>query len=142
MNRRRRTEIIIQGDPIRGIAKTLSEPICEKYTCKKIIEPRYGLTMVKVRESAKSSIFYIGEVLITEAKVEINQCVGIGIVMGMKKELAKQLAIVDATYKANLPETDSWDGLLIETEEFIREEKTKRQAQLEETKVQFKTMDL
>ena len=38
--------------------------------------------MVKVRESAQRTLFYLGEVLITECKVMINGFLGIGMVKG------------------------------------------------------------
>jgi alpha-D-ribose 1-methylphosphonate 5-triphosphate synthase subunit PhnG len=98
--------------------------------------------MIKMRESAKNSLFYIGEVLITEAKVEINQCIGIGIVVGMEDELSKHLAIIDAAYKANLPETELWNQQLIEAEKAIIKERAQEQAELFETKVNFETMDV
>jgi alpha-D-ribose 1-methylphosphonate 5-triphosphate synthase subunit PhnG len=140
MKRRRRTEILIQGNP--NLAQDFAEMIMNKYECREIIAPQYGLTMIKMRESAKNSLFYIGEVLITEAKVEINQCNGIGIVVGMKDELAKYLAIIDAAYKANLPETELWEAQLIEAEQDINKKRAHEQAKLFETKVNFETMDV
>jgi alpha-D-ribose 1-methylphosphonate 5-triphosphate synthase subunit PhnG len=140
MKRRRRTEILIQGNPI--LAQNFAEMIINKYECREIVAPQYGLTMIKMRESAKNSLFYIGEVLITEAKVEINQCIGIGIVVGIEDELAKHLAIIDAAYKANLPETELWKPQLIEAEKAIIKERAQEQAELFETKVNFETMDV
>ncbi|HWO76865.1 MAG TPA: phosphonate C-P lyase system protein PhnG [Bacillus sp. (in: firmicutes)] len=140
MNRRRRTEILIEEES--NLAKHLAESIAQKYECCEITEPHYGLTMIKMRESAKNSLFYIGEVLVTEAKVEINNEIGIGIVIGMKDELAKHLAIIDAAYKAKLPETAEWESRLIDAEQRIWMKKAKRQAELLETKVDFDTMDV
>jgi alpha-D-ribose 1-methylphosphonate 5-triphosphate synthase subunit PhnG len=140
MKRRRRTEILIQGNPI--LAQNFAELIINKYECREIVAPQYGLTMIKMRESAKNSLFYIGEVLMTEAKVEINQCIGIGIVVGMEDELSKHLAIIDAAYKANLPETELWNQQLIEAEKAIIKERAQEQAELFETKVNFETMDV
>lgn len=140
MERRRRTKILIQGNPI--LAQNFSEMIINKYECREIVAPQYGLTMIKMRESAKNSLFYIGEVLMTEAKVEINQCIGIGIVVGMKDELAKHLAIIDAAYKASLPETELWNPQLIEAEKAIIKKRAQEQAELFETKVNFETMDV
>lgn len=140
MKRRRRTEILIQGDS--GLARGFAETIIEKYECREIVAPQYGLTMVKMRESAKQSLFYIGEVLISEAKVEIHQQIGIGIVAGMEGKLAKQLAIIDAAYKADLPETKKWEPQLLEAEHRITKAKAQEQAELFETKVNFETMDV
>ncbi|HEY5563015.1 MAG TPA: phosphonate C-P lyase system protein PhnG [Clostridiaceae bacterium] len=67
MNRKRRTEILIKGSS--EIAKKLSYEIEEKYIVEIVEEPNYGLVVVKLRESANRTLFYIGEVLVTEAKV-------------------------------------------------------------------------
>ena len=140
MKRRRRTEILIQENG--HLAQELAETIINAYECKEILAPQYGLTMIKMRESAKNSLFYIGEVLITEAKVEINNCIGIGIVVGMEDELAKHLAIIDAAYKAELPETITWRDQLIQVEKQITKEHAKKQAELFKTKVSFETMEV
>ncbi|QUG40093.1 phosphonate C-P lyase system protein PhnG [Psychrobacillus sp. INOP01] len=140
MKRRRRTEILIQGDV--HLAQRLAESIVDTYECREIMAPQYGMTMIKMRETAKNSLFYIGEVLITEAKVEINNRIGIGIVIGMKDELAQHLAIIDAAYKADLPETNTWKTYLIEAENQITKERAKKQAELFETKVNFETMEV
>ncbi|MFC4402252.1 phosphonate C-P lyase system protein PhnG [Gracilibacillus xinjiangensis] len=140
MQRRRRTEILIEGDP--NLAKELSESILHKYRWKELVSPRQGMTMVKMRETAKNSLFYIGEVLITEAKVEVMDQIGAGIVVGMKEDLAKQLAIIDAAYKAALPETEDWEKNLIEEEQRITQAKIQKQDELSKTKVLFETMDV
>ena len=140
MKRRRRTEILIQGDC--SLARSFAKTIVDSYECREIVAPQYGLTMIKMRESAKNSLFYIGEVLVTEAKVEIEKRIGIGIVVGMQDELAKHLAIIDAAYKANLPETAGWKAELIEEEHNIIKQRSKGQAELFETKVRFETMEI
>lgn len=140
MQRRRRTEILIQGD--YRLAQRMAELIIKKYPSKEIVAPRYGLTMIKMRETAKNSLFYIGEVVVTEAKIEIQNEIGIGIVTGMKQQLAKHLAIIDAAYRAHLPETKQWDQLLLKEEQFILMKKLELQTALSQTKVQFETMDV
>lgn len=140
MQRRRRTEILIQGDS--QLAQLMVDSIIEKYEYKEIVAPRYGLTMIKMRETAKNSLFYIGEAVVTEAKVEIQNEIGIGIVTGMKQQLAKHLAVIDAAYRANLPETKQWDQLLLKEEQLILSKKLELQTALSQTKVQFETMDV
>ena len=139
MNRKRRTEILIKGSS--EIAKKLSLEIEEKYSVKTIEEPNYGLVMVKIREGAKNTLFYIGEVLVTEAKVLIEGKLGIGIVSGNKTELAYYLAVIDATYNATLEETKGWEGIFLCEETKIKEELKKREAKILMTKVNFENMD-
>lgn len=140
MKRRRRTEILIQGN--ERLAREFAQTITEKYECREIAAPQYGMTMIKMRESAKNSQFYIGEVLITEAKVEIGGRIGIGIVEGMKEELARNLAVIDAAYKADLPETAEWQQALLDMEQEIAQAKIQEQAELFKTKVSFETMEV
>lgn len=139
VKRKRRTEILIKGSS--EIAKKLCLEIEEKYKVKIVEEPNYGLVMVKIREAAKKSLFYIGEVLVTESKVLIEGKLGIGIVGGNKTELAYWLGVIDAAYNAELKETKWWDEILLCEEIKINEEIKKRQAKILKTKVNFESMD-
>lgn len=140
MKRRKRTEILIQGDG--SLAKVLADGIAEKYECREVTVPEQGMIMVKMRESAKNSLFYMGEVLITEAKMEISGKIGTGLLVGMDEQRANHLAIIDAAYKAQLPETADWEPQLLEEEKKIRLAKAQQQAELFETKVSFETMEV
>ncbi|MFD2132002.1 phosphonate C-P lyase system protein PhnG [Pseudogracilibacillus auburnensis] len=140
LRRKERTEILIQYDSC--LAAQFAAEITDRYDCFEIIAPHYGLTMMKMRESAQNSLFYIGEVLVTECKIEIESHIGIGIVVGMKNELAKHLAIIDAAYEANLPETVNWKEPLHIAQEKINETKVKKQALFLDTKVNFDTMEV
>ncbi|MDQ0271845.1 phosphonate C-P lyase system protein PhnG [Cytobacillus purgationiresistens] len=140
MNRRRRTKILIQGSP--SLAKEMAAEVIQKYQVSEILAPQYGLTMVKMRETAKNSLFYIGEVLITEAKVEIKGEIGIGLVVGMKDDLAQHLAVIDAAYQVNLPISLKWDEKLMKLEKKLLVDQAKEQAEIFKTKVQFHTMDV
>lgn len=140
MKRRRRTEILIQGKT--NLANQFAEQIINHYTVREISPPEYGLTMLKMRETARNSLYYMGEVFMTEAKVEINQQIGIGMVIGMEDDLAKNLAIIDAAYKGELPETKRWEEPLLEEEQKIYEAKVKKQQEILKTKVDFDTMEV
>ncbi|MGH4051633.1 MAG: phosphonate C-P lyase system protein PhnG [Clostridium sp.] len=138
MNRKRRTEILIKGS--NEIAKSLCSEIDKKYTVKIVEEPNYGLVMVKMRESAKKTLFYMGEVLVTEAKILIEGKLGIGIVSGNNIELAYWLGVIDAAYNADLEETKGWKKILTCEEINIKEEMKKKQANILMTKVNFENM--
>ena len=98
--------------------------------------------MIKMRETAKKSLFYLGEVLVTETKVQINQSFGIGIVVGDEEELSYQLAVIDAAYEANLVETKKWTLLFEEEEKRIQKNRSKQEAAILKTKVNFEMMDV
>ncbi|MGN8646119.1 phosphonate C-P lyase system protein PhnG [Gracilibacillus sp. HCP3S3_G5_1] len=140
MKRKQRTEILIQEGGT--LARKLAEIVIQNYEYREIEAPHYGLTMIKMRETAKKSLFYLGEALVTEAKAEVNQSIGIGIVIGMKEELAKHLAIIDAAYRAELPETAAWQEKLEAAAEKIYQQKVKEQAEFLKTQVNFETMEV
>src|SRR5699024_12368137 len=61
--------------------------------------PSVGLVMVKTREHAKNTLFYMGEVLITETKIRHGSVVGTGLVKGSDNELSQAMAFIDLSIK-------------------------------------------
>jgi len=119
----------------------MAEMIENSYPIEMISEPSEALTMIKMRESAKNTLFYVGEVLITETKVRINGKVGIGIVKGHEAILSRGLAIIDAAFSAELPETAAWLFVLKDLERAGEEAIERKQRSLAKTKVNFETMN-
>ena len=140
MIRKKRTEILIKGSA--EVSVKLAQEILTVYDVKTVEESNNSLVMVKVRESAKRSLFYLGEVLITECKVMINGSLGIGMIKGHETARACNLAIIDAAYNANLPETKEWTNLLLLEEVNIKEECEAFKNKVLKTKVNFATMDV
>ncbi|MFZ5754803.1 MAG: phosphonate C-P lyase system protein PhnG [Bacillota bacterium] len=139
MDRRRRTMILIKGRP--QLAQEMAEDIIRKYEVKVIEKPHTGLVMVKVRESARQSLFYLGEILVTECKVQINGILGVGIVQDFQTQLAYHLAVIDGAYNANLEEVKAWAPLLWAEEKEILAREAREMAGVLKTKVDFTTMD-
>lgn len=140
MKRKRRTEILINGSS--ELADALAAEILKTYEVKTLEEPNGGLVMVKVRESAQRSLFYMGEVFVTECKVSVDDCIGIGIVTGQAQEVAYKLAVIDAAYQAGLQETQGWEELLLKEEQAIEQKRAAMLEQVLKTKVDFETMDV
>ncbi|MCG8481817.1 MAG: phosphonate C-P lyase system protein PhnG [Clostridia bacterium] len=140
MKRRQRTEILVNGSI--NVAKKMAEEIMEHYHVKTIEEPNNGLVMIEMRETAKKNLFYLGEMFVTEAKVQVQDSLGIGMVYGNCPELAYYLAVVDAAYNADLKEAGGWSELLLEEEKNIKMKKDKEQAKILKTTVNFETMDV
>jgi len=140
MQRKRRTEILIQGSA--DAAGKLAQEIMDLYDIRTIEESNNGMVMVKVRESAERTLFYLGEVLITECKVMINGFLGIGMVKGHEPALAYHLAVIDAAYNGDLPETKRWSDILLLEESRINQEDVTLQKKILKTKVNFDTMDV
>ncbi|WP_319469627.1 phosphonate C-P lyase system protein PhnG [uncultured Trichococcus sp.] len=139
MNKRRRTRILI--DYGKAAALRMAGTIEGSYPIEMISEPNEALTMIKVRESAQNSLFYLGEVLITETKVRVAGKLGIGLVKGHEAELSRALAVIDAAYSAGLPETQEWQETLEQLELAGEEAIDRRQRELARTKVNFETMN-
>lgn len=140
MNRRKRTEILIKSR--NDLAKKLADDIKDKYEIKEIEAPNHGLVMIKIRETAKKELFYLGEIFVSEAKVYIEGVLGLGIVAGDREDLALNLAIIDGAYKKNLEETIQWEKFLLEEEADIRQREKKIEEGVLKTKVDFTTMDI
>ncbi|MCZ2259164.1 phosphonate C-P lyase system protein PhnG [Sporosarcina sp. G11-34] len=140
MNRRKRTEILIDGSP--KFVNELASEIERNYDIHILSKPQHALTMIKMRETAKNSLFYLGEVLVTETKVQINNKLGIGVVVGNEEQLSYELAVIDAAYQGNLVETIHWTFLFEEEEKRIHENRKKKEASILKTKVNFEMMDV
>jgi alpha-D-ribose 1-methylphosphonate 5-triphosphate synthase subunit PhnG len=140
MKRRRRTEILINGS--QKLVEDMAHCIKDQYQVKVIQEPESGLVMLKVRETSQKSLFYPGEVLVTECKVQIDGRIGIGIVTGDQTELSYNLAVIDAAYENMLPETIGWMKLLEDEEKVIQEQRAAANHSILKTKVNFETMDV
>lgn len=139
MNRARRTAILIDGS--HSLAMYLAAEIANNHTVTVLEEPHNGLVMLKVREGGKKSLFYLGELLITECKVQLNNAIGIGIVKGDERELAYHLAVIDAAFAAGLPETANWPKILLQEEACITSKSAARAVLIRNTQVSFETMD-
>ncbi|WP_299092735.1 phosphonate C-P lyase system protein PhnG [uncultured Metabacillus sp.] len=103
--------------------------------------PSTGLVMLKTRDSVSKQPFYMGEVLVTECSVSLDQHSGIGIVMGDDPVRSYQIAVIDAAMNAKLPITNQ---LLIELEfeeAYIQQKVKEEAARIAKTKVQFDTME-
>ncbi|GFZ79995.1 phosphonate C-P lyase system protein PhnG [Paenibacillus marchantiophytorum] len=139
MKRKQRTEILINGTA--DLAVSLSQDIVSRYNIVVIEEPNYGLVMVKVRETAQKSLFYLGEVLVTECKVQIEGVTGVGFVKGDDPNKAYDLAVIDAAFGADLNETAEWSTLLQQESDRLAAQQAAFQSKLLQTKVNFETMD-
>ncbi|UKS28616.1 phosphonate C-P lyase system protein PhnG [Paenibacillus sp. HWE-109] len=139
MKRKQRTEILINGTA--DLAVSLSQDIASRYNIVVIEEPNHGLVMVKVRETAQKSLFYLGEVLVTECKVQIEGAIGVGLVKGDDPNKAYDLAVIDAAFGADLKETAEWSILLQQESERLAARQAAFQSKLLQTKVNFETMD-
>jgi alpha-D-ribose 1-methylphosphonate 5-triphosphate synthase subunit PhnG len=139
VTRNERTRILVQGDPHRRSA--LAREITGTYDVYTIAQPSAGLVMTSMRDGARGSRFYLGEVLVTECKVQVCDHLGLGIVAGDDPDAAFDLAVIDAACNAGLPETSGWTNRLRDEDAAIASRAAGEHARVLETRVSFQTMD-
>ncbi len=99
MNRKERFEAIAACDEERLAA--LAERVLAGGVQVTILRPPSpGLVMVRARESARRSVFNLGEATVTEAEVEIDGARGYAMTMGIRPRHGLAGAIVDAAAEA------------------------------------------
>lgn len=139
MNRKRRCQILINGS--NDLLTKLSREIESNYPVQQIDPPNEGMVMITMRDTAQKTPFYIGEVLVTEAKVQVNGSVGIGIIKGHHPEKAYHLALVDGAYNCGLKRIPEWNQMLIKEESSIQSRLELEEGRIRQTKVDFSTME-
>ena len=139
MTRKRRTRILVLGDP--RLRRELADAVRAGHTVEATLPPRIGLVLVTVRESARRRRFYLGEVLVSEAKVRVERTPGMGLVQGRDLDAASDLAVIDAALTAGLPLTASWEFRLEAAEAELEARLDQEQSTLAQTRVEFETLD-
>ena len=94
MEKKRLSKILAKTD--RATIAALSAEIQKNHRPVIIKEPGKTLAMIKMREPVKQSLFYIGEVIVCEATVEIGGVKGAAVAMGDDLEKTLDMAIIDA----------------------------------------------
>lgn len=139
MTRRRRTRILVLGPS--SLRRAWAAEIRSLHVVETLEPARAGLVMGKVRESARRGLFYLGEVLITEAKVRVAGSPGLGLLRGWDEEGAVDLAVIDAAERAGIALPTPWHERLVEAETAIEGERAVHRFAIEATRVDFQTMD-
>ncbi len=83
-----------KADP--AVLAALAETVKNAHDISVVKAPGKTLAMVRLRESVKSSLFHIGEVIVTEAVVELEGARGIAVTIGDDFEKTLHMAIIDA----------------------------------------------
>lgn len=133
------TKILIEGRPT--LLEKMTQLIESKHDV--IIEkkPDKSLIMVKSRDSVSQQPFYLGEMLVTECTVSINEVMGLGVLKGEEPEKSYQLAVVDAAWNAGELHLNEWLDEIEEEKEHIQQKYQIEFAQAKKTKVNFDTME-
>lgn len=142
MERKTRTRILVEGD--RDVLDQLAREVEQKHDVALVKEPTEELVMLRVRESAQRSQFYLGEALMSSCVVRIGGTYGYGMVMGEDHDKAFDLAVVDAAYTFDPAacEEAGWNALLVQSDERLQAKKRMRNEVLLKTQVDFSTMEV
>lgn len=136
MEKRRLFKIMSKAN--RSEIINLAEKIKKVHDVVVVKEPEKALTMIKMREPVKESLFYLGEVIVTEATVSIEGTNGTAVAMGDDYEKTLSMAMIDAACNGNFFE-DEAVLLKLEEEQISMEEK--ENAMFMKTMVNFNSMD-
>ena len=137
MTRKRRTRVLVLGDA--ALRKALAAEVRASFVVEES-EPRMGLVLATVRESARRSLFHLGEVLVTEAKARVAGVAGLGLIQGQDFEAARDLAIIDAAWSAAPALVQRWIPLLEAAQVLLDARLDSEQASLMATRVEFETL--
>lgn len=139
MKRRRRTQILIEGSP--NLLRRLSDEAESAHDVRDVDDPSGGLVMMRLRDTARKDAFFLGEILVTEAKVRIGETLGLGLIRGDHPEKARRLAVVDAAFNVDSSLLTDWIPLLEEEELRIAAQRDREATEILKTRVDFSTME-
>ena len=94
MDKKRLTKVLVRAD--KSEVAALTAEIQKTHIPIIVKEPCKTLTMVKLRDPVKRGMFFIGEVIICEAAVEIDGVQGVSVLMEDDMEKVLDMAIIDA----------------------------------------------
>ena len=115
--------------------------VTDKYPVDVLKKPQKMLVMLKVRESARNSLFYAGEALACECMVQIGGTKGFAASLGDDTDKVYAMAVIDATLNAGLPECDLILDTLREWEKQLHEKRAAEAKLTASTKVSFSVME-
>lgn len=103
-------------------------------------EPQLGTVMVKVNDKGRNGSFYIGEVVVYECFVKVNNVVGKGISLNDNPDFSKALAIINGLYKSNSDGEYNLTSKIIELKSIVDDKEKNQAKMILSTKVSFDTM--
>jgi len=136
MDKKRLTRILAKADSAAVAA--LSADVQKACTPVIVKVPGKTLAMIKMREPVKQTLFYIGEVIVSEAIVEIDGVQGTAVVMGDDEAKTLDMAIIDAAINKGIFNGRS---MLVELEKEQTERVMKENAMHLKTMVNFESLD-
>ncbi len=106
----------------------------------KVIKQNTALVMMQAIDSVEKEIFNLGEVLVSEAEVEINGEMGYSQILGDDTEKALIGAILDAVCEIKHFLKEKVIKMLNQEKIYYKKEKAQEYAKIKSTKVEFEAM--
>lgn len=116
----------------------LGQELQQQYPVTIVKKPEKSLTMIRMREPVKKSLFYLGEAIITEAVVTLEGTVGTAVTMGDDFEKTLYMAVIDAAENRGV---FARNDFLLEWEQAQQRRIAQENAMFQKTKVDFHSMD-
>lgn len=139
LKKSRLTKILVEGDSV--LLKNMAAEVEKEAEIRMEKPPQTSLVMMKALDSVSTQPFYMGEVLVTECMVAIEDHFGMGVIMGEEPDRAYQIAVIDAAFNAHLPVVDRLMPLLEKEEGHIMESQSMESAIASASRVRFDTME-
>lgn len=136
MEKKRLFQILSRAE--RSDVIRLGRELQQQYSVMIVKKPEKSLTMIRMREPVKKSLFYLGEAIITEAVVTLEDTVGTAVTMGDDFEKTLYMAVIDAAENRGV---FARNDLLLEWEQAQQRRIAQENAMFQKTKVDFHSMD-
>ena len=136
MEKRRLSKILARADA--DAVRALAERIKMDYSPVIVKAPEKSLAMIRMREPVRQSLFYLGEVVVSEAIVDLDGTKGMAVLMGDDFEKVLNMAVIDAACNCGIFHDY---GTLEQWEREQREQIGKENAMFQHTRVDFRSMD-
>jgi alpha-D-ribose 1-methylphosphonate 5-triphosphate synthase subunit PhnG len=132
-------EIMAEGN--LSVWEDAAEMIAARHNIKVLQEPEICMTMMQAMDSVGHTPFYVGEILMTEAAVSINEATGFGFALEDEPVRALCIAIIDAALTAHIEEEVEIRCIVAAEEQRILERQQQETALVAATQVRFAIME-
>lgn len=139
MDLRTRSFIFAEGD--FAVFENLANTVLSRADLKVVREPQTCLVMMRALDSAEEVPFHLGEVLITEAAVELEGVRGYGFALENQPVKALCFAVLEAALQAGHEAAPAILAAFRDQAAAVEEKKRREEARLAATRVHFDVME-
>ncbi|WP_215827912.1 phosphonate C-P lyase system protein PhnG [Pelorhabdus rhamnosifermentans] len=132
-------EIMAEGN--LSVWEDAAEMIAARHDIKVLQQPETCMTMMQALDSVGHTPFYVGEILMTEAVVSINEATGFGFALEDEPVRALCIAIIDAAFTAHIEEEVEIRHIVAAEEQRILKRQQQEAALVAATQVRFDIME-